>query len=394
MAFPETTSQPPVSIIVVNYNGLRFVRNCLESVLATDYPNFEVLFVDNGSTDGSVEQVNRLFGSDKRLKVLQNSRNLGFSEGNNIGFRSARGKYVVFLNQDTVVHPTWLKEIVYVMESDRSIGAAQCKLYTEDRIHLDSSGDVVDESGLALCIGFGELDAGQYDCIRQIFSARGAAMIVRSEVFKEVGLFDRDFFAILEDVDLCWRIRLRGYGVVFAPKSVVYHVGIKPPNREARSLVYHVSGASTRIGFDKLASFHSRKNQLCMIAKNYELRNLLKYFPMAILFTLAIVLIEKTGRPARIKALLWVILNLGAIWKKRMRIQHSIRRVPDEYVTRYMLKGNIIFRYFPSWFMSHRNDYDFDQIVNQVLRQTVKEMNVKEFNLPCGGPTNTKSEPS
>ena len=119
---------PLVSVIILNYNGMEFVESCLESVLSTDYPDFEVLFIDNASIDGSLEYVEDKFGRNTRIKIVANEKNYGFAEGNNIGFKHTEGEYVVFLNIDTDVEPDWLSELVKVFEADPTIGAVQSKL--------------------------------------------------------------------------------------------------------------------------------------------------------------------------------------------------------------------------------------------------------------------------
>jgi len=217
--------RPLVSIIVLNYNGMKFLPGCLSTLLNTSYPNFEIIVVDNSSKDGSVDLIKRSFGSSPRLTVQQNERNFGFAEGNNIGARLANGKYIVFLNVDTQTDSEWLTKLVEVMESDESIGAAQNKLLLFDHSTIDSTGDFINFYGRGWMRGYGEQDKGRYNKADEVFSARGAAMIVKKQVLEEVGYFDPAFFMVCEDIDLSWRIRLRGCKVMFVPKSIVYHFG-------------------------------------------------------------------------------------------------------------------------------------------------------------------------
>jgi GT2 family glycosyltransferase len=183
---------PPVSIIILNYNGGRFVEKCLRSVLNTDYPNFEVIFVDNSSTDGSVELVNKLFGDEPRLKVIVNPRNLGFALGNNIGSKHASGKYLVFLNNDTVVERGWLNELVKVAESDPKIGIVGCKVITSFKGKAEAL--LVDRFGHSFPAPFPS-------SVKDVFAVEGAAFLVKRDVWEKLWGFDPSYFALCEDID-------------------------------------------------------------------------------------------------------------------------------------------------------------------------------------------------
>ncbi|MEM3833375.1 MAG: glycosyltransferase family 2 protein [Thermoprotei archaeon] len=132
---------PLVSVIILNYNGLKYIDKCLKSVLCTDYPNFEVIFVDNASTDESCEYLERRYSFNPRTKIVKNPENYGFAKGNDVGANHASGKYIVFLNVDTKVDPAWLTKLVSTLELDTSIGAAQAKLLRmDDPGRLDTCG--------------------------------------------------------------------------------------------------------------------------------------------------------------------------------------------------------------------------------------------------------------
>lgn len=317
-----------VSIIILNYNGKDFLNECLASVLKSSYPNFEIILIDNASTDNSIDLVQRRYGHVPILKIVRNASNLGFAAGNNVGTSYGKGKYIVFLNNDTVVEPNWLIELVSVMESDAKIGAAQSKLLSlADKRTIDSAGDFVDYYGLSFRRGsWGEEDKGQYDRIEEIFSARGAALIVRNKILAEIGAFDADFFLSYEDIDLCWRIRLNGNKIVFVPKSRVYHTG----------------GATTISS--SVSVFHIEKNRLSTLLKNMPLKYLVKYNPLT--FTLGEMICDLMfNRPlllyAKIKAILWVLNNFKKIWCKRLLIQRCIKNIDHEMVDEYMLKTNL-----------------------------------------------------
>jgi len=334
------SDQPLVSIIILSYNSLKFLEKCLRSVLNTKYNNFEVILVDNASTDSSIEYVEKEFGHDYRLNIIRNERNLGFAEGNDVGARVARGNYVVFLNPDTVVDPNWLNEFVNLMEDDPAIGVCQSKLLSmENSKILDSAGDFIDRYGVMMRRGgdWMERDEGQYDTVDEIFSARGAAMMIRRRIINEVGLFDPAFFLTYEDIDFCWRARLRGYKVCFVPKSVVYHAG----------------EAFTSTSFKV---FFTARNRIMALIKNYELRTLVRLLPHVVavsIFILAAELVIR-NRPRlalnRLRGIFWVLLNFEYVWKEHLRIQHHIRKVPDSEVMQHMVKTNLTVSYWlPLW---------------------------------------------
>jgi GT2 family glycosyltransferase len=312
----------------VNYNGSTYIANCLGSVLKSSYDPFEIILVDNASTDDSISIVKELFNDD-RIIIVRNSSNLGFAEGNNIGAEYARGGYLVFLNNDTKVEPTWVEELVKVMESDPKIGAAQSKLLmlNHDGRIIDSTGDFLDFYGVAMQRGLGEEDLGQHENVEEVFSARGACMIVRRSVIREVGLFDPDFFMTLEDIDLCWRIRLKGYKVVYVPRSVVYHKGFGTPSN--------------------LRAYHGEKNVFLLMIKNYNSFNLMLHLFPHLIITLGILMFDIFVRRnmvlvyEKINVLKWNLLNLQRIITKRRIVQSLIRTIPDTELKKTMLQSNL-----------------------------------------------------
>jgi len=335
-----------VSVIILNYNSANFLGRCLKSVLNSDYSNFEVVFVDNDSTDDSVGLVKDLFGRDSRLKIIVTSENLGFAEGNNIGIKYATGEYIVFLNADTEVECRWLKELIHVMDKDLRIGAAQSKLllmYDERR--FDSAGHFLDYCGIESVESAsvqGQADTGQFNQLREIFYARGAAMITRRKVLDEVGPFDPAYFTDHEEIDLCWRIRLGGYKIVYVPKSVVYHA---------------CGGASSQARKNKPAwiTFHLRKNHIASLIKNYELLNLVKYLPIYLIYLALhggykIIKGDIRMLTAYCKAVFWNLTNFRYIYSERKRVQSIIRKVPDKYIMKYMAKPVI-----PLHFLNNRS---------------------------------------
>lgn len=219
---------PLVSVIILNYNGLtylgRLLEECLNSVLHTDYPNLEIIFVDNGSTDNSIEFVRRNYKST--INLVENDRNLGFSEGFNTGIRISKGEYIALLSNDMTVDPDWLNPIMRIMESEPKVGIAGFKRFIYGRKDIiDGVGGDLYLCGRAKTVGTLESDEGQYDTINEDLDYVGGAMVLRRVALGEVGLFDPDFFIFFEDVDLCYRVRKKGYKVIYVPDAIIYHRG-------------------------------------------------------------------------------------------------------------------------------------------------------------------------
>ena len=255
--------EPKFSIVLVNYNGKGFTAECVRSVLNSNYSNFEIILVDNASTDGSIEEIESLFGTDKRLKIIRNKQNLHFVGGNNIGLKNSSGEFAILLNNDTEAEPNWLKEIALVMQ-DRNICASQPKILRYDNPSIiDNTGGSLDRYGYAHGRGHDELDKNQYNEVDEIFYAGATAMVLRMDTLKEVGILDTKFLIYAEDVDLSWRIRLRGYSICYIPKSIVYHKGSKT--------VFRHPG--------KIRVFElSRTNRLSTLIKNYSFYNLIRFY--------------------------------------------------------------------------------------------------------------------
>lgn len=306
---------------------MEYVDRCLKWVLSTNYHNFEIIFVDNASTDGSLEYVKRRYCGNPKIEMLRNNKNYGYAKGNNIGVKVAKGKYIAFLNVDTEVEPDWLSELVKVMEISPNIGAAQAKLLRmDDKRRFDTCGHMLTPLGFTYERGLNELDATQYDHISEILGAKGAALIIRKKVFEEAGGFDEDFFLLREETDLCWRIWLRGYRVVFAPKAVVYHA----------------VGGSFKSSNDIQPLYYFARNMLITLVKNLELRNIVKIVPIHILSSFADSIltdlrVKKTNNLiSMFNALRWLIMHFRLAWRKHLEVM-KIRRVKDKEVFNHVM---------------------------------------------------------
>ena len=223
-------SKPKISIVILNWNGSGFLQRFLPSVVDHSSGIAEVIVADNGSSDDSRIIVETLFPS---VTYLQLEQNFGFAGGYNKALQQIQNEFIVLLNSDVEVTEGWLEPMLKLMESDYSIGAIQPKILSLNRpTHFEyagAAGGFIDKFGYPFCRGRilqeVEKDLGQYNDCLNVSWASGACMMVRSSVWQECGGFDVDFWAHMEEIDLCWRMHHLGYSVKFCPESVVYHLG-------------------------------------------------------------------------------------------------------------------------------------------------------------------------
>ncbi|NJD54175.1 MAG: glycosyltransferase family 2 protein [Candidatus Methanoperedens sp.] len=211
-----------VSIIVLNWNGKQYLETCLSSLVRQTYKNIEIIFVDNGSSDGSIDFVRNKFPG---IVISGHTTNLGFAEGVNSGIRISKGEFIATINNDAQADENWVNNLVRVIESDPGIGCCASKMMRYyDRNIIDSAGIVIYQNGNAYDRGREEKDTGQYDKMEEIFGSCAGAAIYRREMLDEIGLFDKEYFAYFEDVDLSFRMHLFGWKCIFAPDAIVYHM--------------------------------------------------------------------------------------------------------------------------------------------------------------------------
>lgn len=248
-------NNPSVAIVILNYNGRNYLQQFLPSVLASTYPNKKVIVADNASNDDSIKILRQYF---PEVDILINKQNDGFAGGYNWALNLVEADYFVLLNSDVEVTPNWIEPIITLMETDKSIAACQPKLlaYKNKTMfeYAGASGGFIDFLGYPFSRGrvfdVLEEDKNQYNNSTPIFWATGAAMFVKSQVFKDCNGFDERFFAHQEEIDLCWRMQLRGYKIYVCPASIVYHVGAGTLPRGGRKV------------------FLNFRNNLWMLSKN------------------------------------------------------------------------------------------------------------------------------
>ena len=324
-----------VSVIIVNHNGRDFVDDCLTSVLNSNYPHFDVIFVDNASTDGSLRHVKEKFGGDSRLRFVENSASLGPAVGRNRGAKIAKSKYLIFLDNDTKVDPDWINELTKVLENDNSIGAAQAKLLRMGTDEYDCAGDYLGPLGFLIERARGAKDEGQFDYITDILSAKSVASIIRKDIFDKIGNFDESYYMYLEETDLSWRVWLSGHRVVFVPNSIVYHAFNTPRKDFKRYYPKYV------------VRYYGCRNYISTLVKNLEFINLLKILPLHMVcwFLISILFLFRFNLADTFyiwRAMGWNIFHFGSLLKKRYYINADIREVHDhDILSRVMDKRNI-----------------------------------------------------
>ena len=313
-----------VTVVIPNWNGLEFLEICLTSLREQSFKNFETVLVDNGSTDGSRVFVRQNF---PEVRYIALTANKGFSAAANAGIEASDSEYVALLNNDTEVDPGWLEVLTQAAGSHLEAGFFASKLINfHDRRFLDGAGDALRLSGLPYRLGHSEKDRGQLDVPSSVFGACGAAAMYRRAMLEEVGLFDEDFGSYCEDGDLSFRSQLAGYGCLYVPDAVVYHMGSASTGGKR-------SATATRLG---------TRNSLSLLVKNLPLNvmpHVLPFFAFGQLARLLTSAVTGTLR-AHVEGLLEARRYLPLMLEKRRRIQKN-KKVSDTEVRRILWRSQI-----------------------------------------------------
>jgi GT2 family glycosyltransferase len=247
---------PLVSIVIVNWNGKNLLGECLDSLRVQTLQDFEIIIVDNGSQDGSCAFVREQYPA---VRLVSLKENRGFAGGNNAGISVAAGKYIALLNNDTKTDRHWLEELIAAAETTPSAGMWASKILSyDDPGTFDNAGLMIYRDGLARGRGRLEKDRGQYDEQGEVLLPSGCAALYRKTVLDEVGLFDEDFFAYADDVDLGLRFRLAGWGCVYVPTAKVFH-----------------KYSSSSSAYSPLKAFLVERNRIWVLLKYYPLELIL-----------------------------------------------------------------------------------------------------------------------
>lgn len=290
---------------MVNWNGMDHLQECLSSLYKQTFKLFEIILVDNGSTDGSAEFVKENFPDTKIIKLKQNE---GFCKGNNLGLQNASGDFIALLNNDARADKLWLQELFNAMAMDSQIGiCASCLVNYFNPTIIDTAGDGYDISGVGFKIG-NRLPVSDFKEKRDVFGACAGAALYRRSMVEKIGFFDEDFFILGEDIDLSFRARLANYRCLYVPEAIVYH---KINN-------------SVGVGSDFLV-YHARRNVEYTYFKNMPTPLLLLTFPLHCLYEILTAFEAITAGKFKIflKSKMDFLKNFPQVLKKRKYIQQN-----------------------------------------------------------------------
>ena len=313
-----------VRIIVVNWNGRSFLEECLQGLRRQTYRSFSIVLVDNGSTDGSRAMVRERFPD---AQVIALPENRGFAGANNCALRDLSTPYVALLNNDAVAARDWLEHLVEALEQTKEAGFAASKMLYYDRPEvIDRCGDGYTRAGVGLLRGRGE-PAGHYSRREWVFGACAGAALYRTDMLKDIGLFDEDFFLIYEDMDLSFRAQLRGYRCLYVPEAKVLH-------RTSRSLVYD----------SPVSVYYGHRNLEWNYLQNMPGRLILRTILPHLFYDLAaFCYFTVHGRGwDYLRAKGDALRGFGRAWGKRQHVQEG-RRVSNEYIWNLFARE----RFFP-----------------------------------------------
>lgn len=328
---------PLVSIIIVNWNGKKWLKGCLSSLSEQTYKQIEILLVDNNSTDESVEYTKKNF---PQVKIIERNLNDGFAHANNIGYQHAKGAYILFLNNDTVVTKNFLEVLVSYMQSHEMVGGAQSKLLLmDDHSVLDAAGAYLTHTGFLNHYGFHQKDDEKFIATVPIYTLKGACMIFRREVLQEVSIqgniFDPSYFAYFEETDLCHRIWLHGYTIMYVPAAVVYHK----------------AGGTSAVIDHPTIQFHSFKNRIQSYLTNLPLGWISMMMPIHLGAVQFFAFYALLGGNIPLfmavqRSIWWNIIHMDESLRKRRIVRGQMKRVSDQTVFASVVKDRNIQYYY------------------------------------------------
>lgn len=320
-----------VAVVILNWNGRKFLEQFLPSVVANNSSYSEIIIADNASTDDSIDFLKKNYSA---LKIIQNTENGGFAKGYNDALKHVNADYYVLLNSDVEVTPNWIDAVIDLMEKDKQIAACQPKLLDFNRKnyfeYAGAAGGFIDKFGYPFCRGRIlekiEEDNGQYDDVREIFWASGACLFVRSECYHFVQGFDEDFFAHMEEIDLCWRLKNLGYKIMYCPDSIVYHVGGATLNK--------INPRKTFLNF---------RNNLILICKNHPPEYfILKLFTRMVLDGIAGIKFLLSGQVSHCLAVIKAHFSFYGSLRKTLEKRRELKKQIKHYTTTAVYLHSIV----------------------------------------------------
>lgn len=310
---------PKVTILIPNYNGKKWLKQLLPTIEKSTYPNYEILVVNNGSTDDSAKFLKENY---PQVRTIEIKKNRGYAGANNFGVKYAKGKYVLFLNNDTIVTPNFLKPLVEKMESDKTIGAIQPQIrHMIKKNVIDSIGSFFTFTGFLYHYGyFQNHKEKKYQKELSVYSVKGACFLMKKKDYIDLGGIDESFVTYVEESDLCHRILLSGKKIIYVPKSVVYHFG---------------GGDMSIMTKSEVVIFRSFRNRFVSYLKNLGIKKLILVLPVHLLLCELLIIMSifrgkfKQAFASQIGVVGW-IPNIFSILKQRKYIQTRIRKISDE----------------------------------------------------------------
>jgi GT2 family glycosyltransferase len=344
--------EPLISIIILNYNAGNLLLECVDSVFKSNYKNLEVIVVDNISKDNSHEKCKEKF---QKIILIKNDKNLGYCEGNNVGIKQANGEFLVILNPDVIVESDWLNQLLDAFRKNGE-GLYQPKiLATSDHGIIISAGNMIQLFGFGYSRGKGEKDIGQYEKDEEIGYASGTCLFSSSNIFKKIENFDPFLFAYHDDLDLCWKGRLKGIKSFYAHKSIVYHP---------------LEGYSFK--WNSFKYFLMERNRIYCLNKNFSRKTIFKMLPSLILVDIAVTLfyLKKGFILAKIKANLNILKNFNTVSKNYSVIQRN-RLVDDNE----LIKGFTNKIEIPQWVIEKNSNNSLNNIFDKLSKLSRKLFN-------------------
>ena len=341
------SSEPLVSIVILNYNAGKLLDDCLHSIHKTEKVNFEIILVDNASTDKSYKEYTQKFPD---VNLIENSKNLGYCEGNNVGIRATKGEFVVVLNPDTIVNPTWLHELLHAYKKNGE-GIYQPKiLATTDHDMLLSSGQFIQLFGFGYSRGKGETHIEGSNNIEKIGYASGTCIFTSKKIIEKLNLFDPFLFAYHDDLDLCWRASMLGINSFYVPSSVIFHP---------------IEGYSFK--WSKFKFYLMERNRQYCLLTHFSKSSYFKMLPSLILvdFAVSLFYLKKGMFGTKIRTSLNILKNLTKISKKYQEIQ-STRILSDKEIIKIFQDKIQV----PKWVVSEESNEIFNNFLNKLSKIT------------------------
>ena len=340
-------NDPLISIVILNYNAGNLLIDCVDSIQKSNYKKFEIIVVDNISKDKSHRKCKEKFPN---IKLIENSENLGYCEGNNVGLRIANGEFVVILNPDTIVDPSWLSELLFAYKKNGD-GIYQPKfLASTDHTMLLSTGNMIQIFGFGYSRAKGDIDKKQYENFEKINFASGTCIFTSKKIIEEIGLFESFLFAFHDDFELCWRGALIGINSFYVPTAIVYHP---------------IEGYSFKWSPLKFKLLE-RNRKYCLLTL-YSRSTFYKMIPGLLLVDIAVLFfyLSKGLGKMKIEADIEILKNLGKINEKYKKNQEK-RKIADSDLIK-QFKNEVI---VPQWVINDKTNVFFNQFLVLISKIT------------------------